>query len=519
MPNEVLIPSVALGAGSRRDFLKTTAAASAALIADRPSRPEPRGKQHPVTRPAADAYPYPIGFGAWINDLRNEPLPLQNWPAPQFDDATLEGAVRALDVMGESGYRYLDAFGLWATGDYPPDIVSAFRDKPRHRRLERLFTEARKRNIGMILPLGLFTWGYDRIIREDAEVRGKDEKGHPHAHAMCGAKERSWGYIEKLIDAALSQFDFAGVHMESADLGYCSCPECAGRDGAVGYNCRLNVRAADYLKAKRRDLLVYTISINWVPWRLTEKGAQQQFTREEFRHVLELSKHIDVFMDQGHRGYYTPPEWIPQLHCNYGTSGGLWVYHCVRMNRLSYLIPYPKRACNLIKRDYARGARACLYYQGPMINPAVEINSAVAGRIMNDLSRSAEDVLEEVVAAYYQPRTVEACKALAGVYARIEEGYFGRWKPEAIKEAHHMDMPGEFSGWGLFGEEPEIPAHLCEPWLDKTGRAAYQDELVACLKVLEGIKADFADAQRIARLIDALTLTVQILRGYIAYKT
>lgn len=501
---------------SRRRFLELTAALGAAAAATNPSAATgPRSETvedstHPV-------YKYRIGFGAWINDMRNEPLPLQNWPAPQFDDATIEGAVRAMEVMRDAGFEYLDAFGLWATNDYPPDIVSAFENKDRRRRLSRLFREADKRGIGVILPLGLLTWGFDRIIAEDPEVRGSDAEGKPHAHAMCGAKEKTWRYIEKLIDTAMAQFEFAGVHMESADLGWCMCPQCGGQYGAVGYNCRVNIRAADYIKAKWPDKLVYAIPINWVPWRLAENGLQQQFSRPEFDEVVALSKHIDVFMDQGHRGNYTPAEWIPELCCEYGTSGGLWVYHSVRMHRLSYFIPYPMRACRLIKRDHDRGARACLYYQGPMINPAVEVNTAVAGRILRDVNRDPRGVLEEVVEQLYRPRNAASLQKVCDVFARVEEGYFGRWNPDAIEEAHKLDLPGEFSGWGLFGEEPEIPAHLCEPFLDKAGRAAYKDELIACLKDLEDIKPDLAETERTSRVVEALLLTVQFLKVYIAY--
>ncbi len=501
----------------RRTFLKQTAGGAAALAA-LAAGASPKAAEGASPNPGKEAYAYPIGFGAWINDLRNTPLPVQNWPAPQFDEATIEGAVRAMDVMSEAGFRYLDAFGLWATGDYPPDIVSAFNDKARHERLARVFDAARQRNIGMILPLGLFTWGYDRIIQEDPAVRGKDQDGNPHPHAMCGAQERSWGYIEKLIDTAMTQFDFAGVHMESADLGYCMCPQCAGKDGAVGYNCRLNTRAADYIKARWPKLLVYTIPINWVPWKLNEQGTQQQFSREEFECVRELSKHIDVFMDQGHRGNYTPPEWIKELQCAYGTSGGLWVYHSVRMNRLSYLLPYPKRACQLIRRDYERGARACLNYQGPMINPAVELNSAVSGRILNNVTRDPAEIIAEVMEKYYEPRTADAAKLLADIYGRIEDGYFGRWNPDAIKKAHNLDVPGEFSGWGLFGEEPEVPGHFNEPFLDKAGRAAYKDELVGCLRDLDKIREKLGAKERVDRLTDALLLSVQFLKTYIALK-
>ena len=288
-----------------------------------------------------------------------------------------------------------------------------------------------------------------------------------------------------------------------------------GRYGTVGYNRRLNT----VLPTTSRNvgwICCLLIPINWVPWRLTEEGVQHGYTRRSSnRH--ELSRHIDVFMDQG-QGNHVPPEWIPELQCEYGTSGGLWLYHSVRMHRLSYLLPYPKRACSLIKRDYDRGARACLYYQGPMINPGVEINTAVSGRILSDVTRNPEEVIEEVITEYYEPRTTEAGKTLAGIFGRIEDGYFGRWNAEEIKKAHNLEVPGEFMGWGLFGEEPEVPGHFNEPWLDKAGRLAYKDELIGVLRDLNTIKADLFNKERTARLTDALTLTVQFLKSCIAYK-
>ncbi len=95
------------------------------------------------------------------------------------------------------------------------------------------------------------------------------------------------------------------------------------------------------------------------------------------------------------------------------------------------------------------------------------MNSALAGCILQGVTRDPHQVLEEVIEKYYRPRTAQAGKMLAYIFLRIEEGYFGRWEPEAIKKAHNLDVPGEFMGLGLFGEGPETPNHLCEPFLDK----------------------------------------------------
>ncbi len=148
-------------------------------------------------------YKYRIAFGAWINDMRNEPLPLENWPAPAFDQETIRSAVGAFDVQSEAGFNLVDNFGLFATTSYPLDIVGTFGDPDRRRKVQRLIAAAKERGLKTLFGLGLFTWGFDEIIRQDPEVRGKDRAGKPHAHAMCGAKEKAWKYVEKIIDCAL----------------------------------------------------------------------------------------------------------------------------------------------------------------------------------------------------------------------------------------------------------------------------------------------------------------------------
>jgi len=65
--------------------------------------------------PGPQAYKHRIAFGCWINDMRNSALPLQQWPAPHCDDATVEGVQRTLDVIADAGY------GSWIPlGSTPP---------------------------------------------------------------------------------------------------------------------------------------------------------------------------------------------------------------------------------------------------------------------------------------------------------------------------------------------------------------------------------------------------------------
>jgi hypothetical protein len=466
--------------------------------------------------PPDPSYKYRIAFGCWINDMRNEALPLQQWPAPHLDEVTISSIRAALDVQSKAGFNYLDSFGLFATYGYPPDIISAFTDEARVAQVKRLIQEAGQRRIKCIFGMGLFSWGYDQIIRTDPAVRGKNGAGQPLDHVMCGATEKAWTYVEKILDTALSRFDFGGVHLESADLGWCDCPRCGGQYGTVGYNVRLNIRAADYIKRKWPGKIVTCIPINWLGG-----SGRAHFDQAEQDQIIELSKHVDCFMDQGWNGTFIADDqrktFIQRLHCDYGTSGGLWVYHCGRWDRLSYFLPYPRRTAAAIRRHHEDGARGCMFYQGPVINPGVEVNIATGGRFLVDTRRSVDDVLGEVVESYYHPRDPATRSKLVQLMLHAEDAYFGQWDSQRLVAAGRT-MPGELHLTDLFGTSPG-PAHfLMEPFLNADGRREYKKELIAILEDLSSLQGRCDDQGRLARIQRAITVTLTVLESIRAAK-
>jgi hypothetical protein len=138
----------------------------------------------------------------------------------------------------------------------------------------------------------------------------------------------------------------------------------------------------------------------------------RDFTEVEKDLLFEFSKSVDCIFDQGHRQPYVPAEnrreFIQNLHCAYGTSGGVWVYPPQRWDRLRWFLPYPTHTGTHIRELYGDGGRGLMFYQGPVRNPSTEINIAVGGRIMLDTEREVEDVLSEVVESLYRPRNTAA---------------------------------------------------------------------------------------------------------------
>jgi hypothetical protein len=491
---------------TRRDMLAATCSGAASLIVPRSApaaeiAPKPAG-------PAESAYRYRIAFGAWINDMRRQPLPLENWPAPQFDDETVQSAIQAMDVQAAAGFNFLDAWGLFATYGWPPDIASAV-DDSRRRRLHRLQDAARRRNIRLALGLGTYSWGYDKIIEADAAVRGRNPDGTPHAHAMCDANPKSFEYVRRIVDFTLGQFDFGAVHLESCDLGCCWCPQCAGKDGVVAYNARINRKTADYIKHKWPDKIVYVITINWAP-------AGKQFNDAEMAQIVELSKHVDCVFDQGHTGYQIPEakrrSFIASLHCAYGTSGRLWLYPDTRWDRASYFLPYPQRAAEALAQQFEEGVRGCLYYQGPVTNAGQELMIALGGRMLSNARRKPDDVLAEVLQLLYRPRNAAAAQTLRRIVQIAEESYFNQWSEELFRKVWQIGKPGEFKlDQGLWGTSPGPATYLKEPCLDAKGRKEYRKGLVAILAELPRLEGWCDDGGRLANIQRSTIVTLNLL--------
>jgi hypothetical protein len=402
----------------------------------------------------------------------------------------------------------LDVWGLFATYGWPPDITSAV-DRERRRRIQRLLRAARERGLRLALGLGVYSWGYDRILEADPAVRGRDSEGRPHPHALCDANPRSFDYVKRIVDFTLGEFDFGGVHLESCDLGCCHCPECAGKDGVVGYNARINGKVADYIKARWPDKVVYAITINWAP-------PFQHFNAVEKRHALELGRRLDCLFDQGHTGYHIAEaerqDFVRQLPCAYGTSGRLWLYPDQRWERDAWFLPYPRRCAAALKQQYAEGVRACLFYQGPVINPGVELTIAVGGRTLADTSRDTEEATAEALEQLYRPKTPDALKRLLALFERAEESYFRQWKAELFQKVWGIPVPGEFKlDQHLFGTSPGPATYLREPCLDAEGRKSYREGLHGVLRDVDALEGRCQDGGRLERIRRGVIVTLNLL--------
>src|SRR5438105_2638361 len=93
-------------ASHRRAFLRTASLAGTALATGALPSSWGSGVAEPPGTPHDRGYKYRIAFGCWINDMRSEALPLQQWPAPHLDEVTVSSILAAMDVQSRAGFNY-----------------------------------------------------------------------------------------------------------------------------------------------------------------------------------------------------------------------------------------------------------------------------------------------------------------------------------------------------------------------------------------------------------------------------
>ena len=194
-----------------------------------------------------------------------------------------------------------------------------------------------------------------------------------------------------------------------------------------------------------------------IAWRGFEPGWY--FDETDQQQIIELSKHIDCFMDQGWSGTYVREDqrrkdFIKKLHCDYGTSGGIWAYHSVRWDRNAYFLPYPQRCVAGIKEHFYDGARAWHVLSGPGNQPCgrAQYRSRRTDALGHFPRGEAGDRGSGRALLPSEGHKVTSRPA-APSFMRAEDAYFGQWTTENFA-AEKKPVPGQFFVCDLLGETP-----------------------------------------------------------------
>jgi hypothetical protein len=392
------------------------------------------------------------GYLGWITDLATNPDPSAAWPSMRLDAQLLKDYQESFAAMRRLGFNEISVWGLYVSRAWPADIASSVTSE-RGALVERLIEAAHRNGVRVYSGLGVYSWGFDEIIRSHPKLsRG-------NASAMCASEAESWRWMQKVLDFVFQRFEIDGVSLQSADQGRCRCDQCKSFTDAE-YHALLNVRVSEYIRSRWPKK---TIGVNSWGMKFEEP--------ETLASLKKISEKVDYLIDvhdtsrKKDLGYRK--KIIDSLSCDFGTLGGPQVEPPQHWERDRWFLPTLKNVAAHLQELSAEGGRACEYFYHILANPADELSFWLAGKVLSDPARSWEKHLEDSVEELYQVRKKELRDELARIFLDAEQAYF-RHLPAR--------MSGTISMEPLVSDKPGPPIYLTKR-LSPEQRSVYASEL------------------------------------------
>lgn len=365
----------------------------------------------------------------------------------RLDDALLTDYRQTFDLMERLSLNNLCVWGLYVSRAWPVDLASSV-TPDRGRTVLKLIDLAHERGVRVISGLGVYSWGFDQILRANPGLM----KGN--AHAMCGSDEASWEWMRKVIDFVFTRFPIDGVSMQSADQGRCDCDRCA-RYSATEYHVRLNVRCAQYIRSRWPEKLVAVSG-----WGMRFEDAAS------LPHLIELGHHIDYLIDVPDSSRKRDPSLrkrlIREIPCAFGTLGGPQVEPPQHWARDRWFLPTVRSAATHLEELYGDGGRACEWFYHILANPGDELTTWVVARTLADPATPWRKHLADAIETIYQVSKPATRDGLAEAFLDAEDAYV-RYLPSGFCGTISMEP--------LVSSEPGPPVYIARRLTPEQRRA------------------------------------------------
>lgn len=430
--------------------------------------------------PRAMAAPATPGFRhraylGWITDLDSRPDTNAAWPSMRLDLALLEDYRKKFALMKRLGYNAIVIWGFYVSRNWPLDISSSV-SQERGALVRRLIDSAHEHGIRVYTGLGVYSWGFDEIIRANPVL----SRGNPNT--MCASRPESWEWMRKVIDFVMNRFPVDGASLQSADQGRCKCDECR-KWTDTEYHTRLDIRVSEYIRERWPGK---TVAVSGWGMRFDDPASLPA--------LIELSRHIDYLIDVRDSAGRRDPEWrrrlIRELACSFGTLGGPQVEPPQHLPRDTWFLPTVRRGSEHLAKLNADGGAACEYFFHILENPADEISFWVAGKMLREPQTAWRSHLASSLEELYRTSRRTALDALAEIFLRAEDAYF-RHVP-AIRS-------GTISIEPLVEDHPGPRIYITKG-LTAEQRALYRDELKTIRADLLKLGPDVPEKNRVQKI-------------------
>jgi hypothetical protein len=434
----------------------------------------------PLAAAASDATGFRHrAYLGWITDLDSRPDTNAPWPSMRLDVPLIEDYRRTFALMKRLGYDAIVIWGFYVSRSWPLDIAGAV-SAERGALVRSLIDAAHEKGIRVYTGLGVYSWGFEEIIRANPRL----SFGNPKA--MCASQPESWDWMRKVIDFAMTRFPIDGASLQSADQGRCKCDQCR-RWTDTEYHSRLDIRVSEYIRG------------HWPGKTVGVSGWGMRFDDPDSLPALaELSHRIDYLIDVRDSTRQRDSSWrqrlIHELKCSFGTLGGPQVEPPQHLPRDRWFLPTIRRGSEHMSELYAEGGRACEYFFHILENPGDEISFWMAGKTLSEPAVPWHEHLAASIEELYGTTRRSATEALAELFIRAEDAYL-------------RHLPALRSG--TISIEPLVEDHSGPPiyltkQLSAGQRAEYREALKSIVADLRKLVPAVPEKNRVQKILRCL---------------
>jgi hypothetical protein len=422
----------------------------------------------------------------WITDLASSPDAFAAWPSMRLNQPLLDDYRETFRLMRKLGFNAVSLWGLYVAHDWPVDIRSSV-SAERGVLVAELIEAAHEQGIRVYSGLGVYSWGFDEIIRAHPELSGGN------AHALCASEPAAWDWMRRVTDFVLTRFPIDGVSLQSADQGRCPCERCR-RYGDTEYHVRLNLKTVGYIRSRWPGK---TVAVSG--WGIDFRDpASVPF-------IADMSRKLDYLIDVHDTSSRQDPgqrrRLIAALHCPFGTIGGPQVEPPQHWARNRWFLPTAKRQGEHLTALYTDGGRACEYFFHILRNPGDEVSFHVAGKLLSRPEVSWSRHLAETIAELYQTKP-GTTNALSELFVQAEDAYL----------RYRSEVTSTVSLEPLIGDRPGSPVYL-NRGLNAVQRGEYRQELIRLLGSVHKLEPDTPAKDRIGRVASCLETALADLKA------
>jgi hypothetical protein len=354
-------------------------------------------------------------YYGWIRDLASEGRPNDPWPSILIDDKLLNDYDINLKFMHEIGLNEITIWGLFIAREWPLELKNAI-DETRKKQVRAIIEKAHHYNIKVLSGMGVYSWGFDAIIRANPELACPDNPS-----AMCLHNPESWVWQKKVLDYIFS-FPIDGLNLQSADLGRCSCGESKSMKD-LEYHAVLNQKVVQYVRQAYPGKIIGISS-----WGMDVSKP------EDLPQLHSMTKDVDYFTDV--RGWNASPRepgfrtrMIEAMKpCLLSTIGTPNIEPPQHWDRDRWFLPTSKRAALDLQVLYQEGGCAVENFMHIKANPGDEATIRLQSAIELNPDTDWKEKYKSLLSQMFSPISADVRNQLFDLFVNAENAYFENLK-------------------------------------------------------------------------------------------